>query len=387
MKWKKLVILGLTAVLLSINSANVRADECEDKSIEDKISCYESKIQESQGQQKTLASTIGYLDNKIALILSEIEQTEDELKKLEEEIATLVVKIDRLDINLTDVSKLLVSRVGASYKRIYYKPFYLFLSSGGFNEFFERNKYLQAVQKNDRKILLELQNSKDQHEEQKNLKEDKQKEVEELQQQLSGQKIALGGQKQEKQSLLEITKNNEKRFQQLLTDAQRERQNIYSAFLAIPDGERKPVKKGEVIGVMGNTGYSTGAHLHFSVYHEPFKVSDHENPTNYLRSNNLFHEATACDDTPNDVTRGIGGGSHDWPMSNPRITQCYGHTPWSWMYSTNFHNGLDMVNTSDRLIRATDDGEAIYYRGGQSAGNGVFIFHNDGKMTLYWHLQ
>lgn len=384
--WKKILVI-LLALLLLVRPA-VRADECADKSVEEKVSCYENKIKESQGQQKTLASTIDYLNNKIALTLSEIEQKEKEIKSLEEEIATLSVKIGRLDISLGDVSELLISRVGAAYKRSLFKPIFMLFSSSGLTDFFERNKYLQVAQLNDRKILLELQTSRNLHQDQKDEKQQKQEELEALRTQLSNQKVALGGQKQEKQTLLEVTRNNEKRYQQLLTNARRERENIYAAFLKIPDGERKPIKKGEVIGVMGNTGFSTGPHLHFSVYHEPFKISDHENPVNYLKSKNLLHDNTACDDVVNgDVTKSIGSGSHEWPMNNPRITQCYGHTPWSWMYSTNFHNGLDMVNSSDKLVRATDDGEAVYYRGGQGAGNGVFVFYDDGKMTLYWHLQ
>jgi len=383
---KKILAFLLVLSLFLVPGA-VIADECADKPVGEKVGCYEAKLQENLGKQKTLANTISYLDNKISLKRAEIGQTEEDIKSVEKEIVTLSVKIGRLDVSLTDVSELLISRVGAAYKRSLFKPIMMLFSSKGLTDFFERNKYLQTIQLNDRKILLELQTSRDVHQEQKDLKQQKQEQLEGLKTQLSAQRVALGGQKQEKQNLLAATRNDEKRYQALLADAQRERQNIYNAFLSIPDGERVPVKKGDVLGSMGSTGFSTGPHLHFSVYHDPFRIGDHENPTSYLNSKNLLHDATACDDTPSEITRPIGSGSYEWPMSDPRITQCYGHTPWSWMYSTNFHNGVDMVNKSNIAIRATDNGEAIYYRGGQSAGNGVFIFHDNGKMTLYWHLQ
>jgi murein DD-endopeptidase MepM/ murein hydrolase activator NlpD len=46
-----------------------------------------------------------------------------------------------------------------------------------------------------------------------------------------------------------------------------------------------------------------------------------------------------------------------------------------------------MVDSNNILVKAVDEGNAYTYRGGQAKGNGVFIFHSNGKMTLYWHLQ
>ena len=75
-------------------------------------------------------------------------------------------------------------------------------------------------------------------------------------------------------------------------------------------------------------------------------------------------------------------------MIDPTISQCFGHTPFSSAYyKSGLHNGVDMHNDANPLIRAAQEGNAYFYRGGQSAGNGVFIFHKDGKMTLYWHMQ
>jgi peptidoglycan hydrolase CwlO-like protein len=215
---KKILAFLLVLILLLVPGA-VIADECADKSVEEKVGCYEAKLQENLGKQKTLANTISYLDNKISLKRAEIGQTEEDIASVEEEIVTLSVKIGRLDVSLNDVSELLISRVGASYKRSLFKPIMMLFSSKGLTDFFERNKYLQTIQLNDRKILLELQTSRDVHQEQKDLKQKKQEELEGLKAQLSAQRVALGGQKQEKQNLLNVTKNDESRYQQLLAAA------------------------------------------------------------------------------------------------------------------------------------------------------------------------
>ena len=74
-------------------------------------------------------------------------------------------------------------------------------------------------------------------------------------------------------------------------------------------------------------------------------------------------------------------------MSDPIISQCYGKTPSSWRYSNGLHAGVDMWQSGDIAIRAVDNGVAYFYRGSSSLGNNVRIFHSNGKMTLYLHLQ
>ena len=145
---------------------------------------------------------------------------------------------------------------------------------------------------------------------------------------------------------------------------------------------------------MGNTGFSTGPHLHFGVYNltegnaDNFDYYDDAgNPFNYLTSRSIMFDGNSCDDVPNDQTKTIGGGPWLWPMDNFSITQCYGHTPYYWMYSSSFHNGIDISTTGNLSVKAVQGGEAYFYRGSSNMGNNVRVFHTDGKMTLYLHLQ
>ncbi|MFH1280225.1 MAG: peptidoglycan DD-metalloendopeptidase family protein [Candidatus Beckwithbacteria bacterium] len=296
---KKIIVLFLGLWLLVIPFRYVSADLSDDyKNTQEKIQELEQKIAEARGQQKTLKSTIAYLDNQVALTKALISQTEENLNVLGKEIATLSVKIARLDANLGEVSTLLVSRVGATYKRGYFKPMYVFLSSGGFSEFLESNKYLQVAQANDRKVLLELQNSKDIHQEQKAVKETKQAEVEKLQLTLQSQKTTLGQQQQSKTELLELTKNDEHKFQELRTKLVADLDSIARAMgsVGVKIGE---VKKGDTIAYVGNTGCSTGPHLHYGVYKDLSVV----NPKPYLEDGRL---GIPLDGYPGNVTQWFG---------------------------------------------------------------------------------
>ena len=118
----------------------------------------------------------------------------------------------------------------------------MIFSTGGLSDFFERNKYLQSAQQNDRNILVELQNSKDQHEVQKKAKETKQAEAEKLRQTLASQKTALGGQRVSKQELLDLTKNNEAKYQSIMAAAKAE----IAAIQSILAGYGQEVKVGGI---------------------------------------------------------------------------------------------------------------------------------------------
>jgi murein DD-endopeptidase MepM/ murein hydrolase activator NlpD len=354
------------------------------------LNLWDDLQRQAEKKTKSLKNDLLKINAGIAIAAAQILQTGRQIDSLEQEIDELTGKIGQLDSSLNNLSQILLERIRKTYQRGSFEPLALFLSAGDFKNLISHYKYLRVVQLHDRQLLIETETIRTAFDDQKKLKEKKQAELSEAKKRLEDQKIVLAQQKNERQFLLTATQNDEKRYQSLLEEARRELQ----AVLASKFSEKRYVARGEVIGVMGNTGFSRGAHLHFGVYNlredeagQFDYYSRAENPFAYLAARGVLFDAAACDDTPVAVTKTVGSGGWNWPMGNPRLTQCFGHTPWSRWYKGDFHHGIDLVDKEDTLVRAAEAGEAYYYRGEGSLGNNVRIFHSNGKMTLYLHLQ
>jgi len=360
---KKLFAI-LALITLTFFVRPVGANETLDK-LQEKIVEFTQKISELSKAKDTLSNQISYLNSQVELTQLKIQQTQQNIIQLEQEIQELSFKIDKLDVNLNKLSIIFIQNVNQSYKLTKKTPPIIVLITQKFNQFLDQYKYLKITQQNNHDLLIQLETTRTNFDIQKTEKARKQEELSSLKTKLDQQQQNLTAQKQAKVNLLAITKNDEKRYQQLKAEAE----NELSSLLAARFVGKRQVKKGEALGIMGNTGYSFGAHLHFGLYE--------------LREENLSSWSYF-----NDIDSSQYISQHQWPMSDPiRITQPRGVTQYSYLYSDRFHHGIDMVSPV-KTIYAINDGVAYFFRNPSSSlGNHVKLFHPDGKMTLYLHMQ
>lgn len=380
------VFLGLLVISLGPlfkNKTSLLISQSTDEKINQlnqQIAEYQKQIQILQGQANTLSNQIKQFDTQIRLTELQINQTQ-------ETITLLGGRIDQLEVSLEGLTKAFSSRAVETYKLSRFGDNFAFIAgSKDLGEAVTRQHYLKLIQESDRDLMSRLQKAQNSYKIQK-------VESEELQKKLEDQKKVLDSQKRAKANLLASTKNDEKKYQQLLAQAKAE----FEAIQAIIAGKGQEeevgaVSQGQKIAsvIQGASCNSGGTHLHFIVSQK----GNAQNPFTYLKS--ADHEncsGSSCGSGDGDSFN--PSGSWDWPIS-PKIkfTQGYGST-WatrnSWVGRIyNFHNGIDINGTSPE-VRAVRSGKL--FRGSYGGSGGcrlkyVRVDHDESDLdTFYLHIN
>lgn len=348
-----------------------------------------SQLDNAQNQEKTLKSQLNVIETQNKLTNLRIDETNYKISKLLKEITDLDGRLNRISTTLDSLSEALLGIIIKTYKYSTVTPIQMIFSSSSFGDLLRRVKYIQAVQEEEKRYLYKLQATKALYNDQKQDKQIRQSEQERLKKDLEKYEKELSQQKKAKVDLLNVTQNDEKRFQELLVKLKADTDSIARA-LGNAGVKLGSVSRGERIASVGNSGCSTGPHLHFEVmtpaHVEDGKIIGKENkvdPKPFIDSGKFTKPTSnySGGDCSNGGTCHIGD-----------ITTHFNQTYYIFSKGGDIHRAIDIADYAGASIYAVDSGtayatqdpSACYLTG--TPGKGVFIDHGNNIVSLYWHI-
>ncbi len=360
--------IGVVAPIQRTQNTPVQAASIDD--LQKKSQELQAEIQSNNDKIKSLATEADSLQGKVselqAVIASasaEIELTEVEVERLQKELVLAQEELDRQKELLRATLQAIYERKGAS-------TFELLMATDSFTDFVNEQEYLgqlqSAVKQSTEKVVALRQQIEAQKLEQENLLV-KQKQ----------QRAVVDAKRSEQQQLLESTKGEESKYRAIVSsqlDQLEQAENELAALLAAQAATGSyvnygPVSRGQVIGSVGSTGYSTGPHIHFQVYKNGSTVNPSTGGTSLING-------------------------YAWPLLNGvgYISQSYGCVAPAWFYSVkcngganSFHSGLDIAANAYTPIIAAESGNVIFKGCRAGLGYVVVVDHGGGWQTWYPH--
>jgi len=363
----------------------------------------QKQLKDEEYQQLTLSEKISYINNQI-------EQTEKVIKSLEVEIAANDVEIKLLQEAITELEdsisllrqeisileKSVTKRVTESYKYSYIGPLELFLDIKNLSNILRKTKYLAMTRSQDKKSLEDYGVKIDDIRSEEEILAEKKASLQIVRNSIEEEKIelaetreSLNAQKSERERLLAESKAKEAELLAAYQSNLKKLSDLDSAIIAYINthGDQARmygrVNGGDWIGRMGNTGYSSGAHLHFSVRSS--------NSGSVCNGNIPILSGHLREGEPSWITGWDGwrwpymyAGSMRMPIAGPYV-----------IMSQNYHQGYAIDLISFKTDRTVNYGAPIYailpgtlYRGKDGYG-GVYayIVHDNGWVSCYLHIQ
>lgn len=215
-----LIFVSSILFLLILGQVNAQTPDSSQttQDLQNKINDLQNKINDLQGKEKTLSSEIDVMDNQIRLTEYRIQSVQKQISDITLDIDTTTKKITSLQESLDNLIGVLLNRIVATYEVGTIQPFEVLISSNSVSNFFTRLNYLKVAQSHDKKLVYETQQAKNDYANQKQIFENKKKQVELLKSQLERYTNDLNQQKSSKQELLAETQGSEANYQRILAE-------------------------------------------------------------------------------------------------------------------------------------------------------------------------
>ena len=326
----------------------------------------QQQIDANKEQASQLSKQVDSLQGKVNQLNAEIAQAQGEIELTQVKLADLEAQLKAAQDELERQRALLKTSLTELYKSSTASTLELLISSDSFSDFIGSQEYLDRLQVAVKTSVDKVVELKQQIEQQKQEQEDLLKKQEE-------QKQILASKQQEQQTLLDQTKGEEAKYKEIVAQQEKElddaEQALAKLLAAGTFASLGPLSRGQVIGKIDSTGYSTGPHLHFMTY----KDGATTNP--YVGGTTLINGYT-------------------WPVPSSRnVTTLYGWIPCADYTGCNppgssysvWHSGLDIsANIYDPIVAAAD-GQIVWKGCRAGLGYVIVIDHGGGWQTWYPH--
>ncbi len=308
--------------------------------IEAEIAKFESDLHTVGAEKKTLQSAINRLELERKKVGAEISKTENQIVSTDLEINKLILEISSTEREVSNIEEAISSIIRSEHKSGNESLLELLLQNSNLSEFWDSLEAHSTVRDTMSEKVSSLKSFKNLLEQQRDVSKDKRGDLSSLKDQYTDQSEVLVSSRQEQSKLLELTKSEEKNYQQLLTNQESARDKITK------------------------------------------EMRDFEAKLQFFLDPNTIPVA--------------GTPVFIWPLANVVITQLFGGTEFAARNATvyggrAYHPGLDMgapVGTVisaplSGTVRATGNTDAV--PGCYSWGKWTLIDHANGLTTLYAH--
>ncbi len=219
------------ADILAEQGDNLSEDEKEDleeefETLDEKAAKYRRMINLKQKQQDTLENQLDLMELQAENLENDIDLKEEEIKKNEQNIKEIEAKIAKKEEEIS-LSKKHLSEMLRTYSRIEKEISLEFLSSrGNLSEIFNKSAYLSQASQKVQGSLTEIKQKRTELNSRKEEFEGQKKELEKNKQELEDKIYYLNNEKYTKKIILEKTKGEEGKYQELLSRVEAQKQEL-----------------------------------------------------------------------------------------------------------------------------------------------------------------
>ncbi len=363
-----LLVLAFGSSLVTSQLAGANSSD-EIQKLQEQIEKIESVNHEHNEEKGILSVEASSLSDAINKLQAQIDASQARIAKLEGEISGLEKQIEETQKELEKQKELLGQSIRAMYVSGDITTVEMLATSDDLSEFFDAQQYQDSVRQKIKNTLdtitqlkLELNTKRDLVKanltEQQGIKE-------QIQSQQAEKARILSLNQAEQDELEQKIQENNGRLAEL---KQKQAEAEAALARALSSGSYKvasigPVAAGTIIGSIGNTGLSSGPHLHLEVRTSSGIVD----PTPYIKSS---------------------------PVNIPPAWVSQGYGVPNSLYISGYHRGIDYASGSGSPIFAIASGQL--YRGcsnlmlgtsGNDYGYVAIIEHSDGSKSVYAHMS